>query len=347
MVPLPTDIVLCIGEYCNRNELCMLSLLSKASCDGIAPSLYHDVILRNRKSIDSFCNAIINGRVALRNYPRTVSFSPRVTPIKTLNALSPQMRQALALMIDLADLTLALPSKIVKAIFRDARFGFTLRRFSCPLIAHTKFNRFLLEQSMIQDLVILGDVRGKINLETLIRNPDGNLLPNLEFVSANYDTLSALIPGRPTRHISTGTALLAVPHFQTFGATLAQSSTPIHSLSVCICCAPFLLGAVVNHLFESLNENQVFPRTLSMALVFPENTPSDRRMVYPHIQECLQLMKIGDLDGLEVLEISARDCPCPLKTEFHCIANEVALLPCWTGSCPSLRQVILFGKPLE
>ncbi|CAE6455431.1 unnamed protein product [Rhizoctonia solani] len=281
MAPLPIDIVLCIGDYCNRNELRALSLLNKATCGGIAPSLYHDVTLGNRKSIDSFCNAIINGRVELRSYPRTISFSPRITPIKTLNTLAPHIRQALALTTNLADLTLALPSKIVKAIFRDARFGFTLQRFSCPLIAQTKFNRFLLEQPMIKELIVLGDVRGKTNVGTLVRNPDEDLLPNLDFVSANYDTLSALIPGRPIRHISTGSALLGVPQFQTFGDTLARSSVPIYSLSVCISCAPFLFGAVVNHLFESLNENQVFPRALSMTLVFPERTASDPQMVCP------------------------------------------------------------------
>ncbi|CAE6356817.1 unnamed protein product [Rhizoctonia solani] len=347
MVPLPVDIVLCIGEYCNRNELCVLSLLSKATCDGIAASLYREITLGNRKSIDSFCNAIINGRTELRNYPRTLSFSPRTTLIKTLNTLAPHIRQALALTINLTELTLALPSKIVKAVFRDARFAFKLCKFVCPLIPQTKFSRFLREQYMIKDLVILGDVRGKINVGTLIRNPDENLLPNLEFVSANYDTLSALIPGRPIGRVTTGTALLGIPHFQTFGATLAQSSVPIHSLSVCISCAPFLLGAVVNHLFESLNENQVFPRVLSMTLVFPERTPSDPRMLYPHIQECLQLMKIGDLEGLEVLDISARDSPCPLTTEFACIVNNLSLIPLWKNLCPSLKQITLFGEHLE
>ncbi|KAG8701306.1 hypothetical protein FRC11_012272, partial [Ceratobasidium sp. 423] len=230
MTPLPVDIVLCIADYCNLHDLCVLSLVNRAICDGIAPSLYHYVTLRNRRSIDSFCNAIITGRVELRTYPRTIVFSPRITPIKTLNILAPHIRQALALTTNLVDLTLRLPSKIVKAIFRDARLSFTLNRLACPLIAQTKFNRFLLEQSAIKELVILGDVRGKINVGTLIRNPDGSLLPNLDTVSANYDTLSALIPGRPLKHISTGTAILQVPHFQTFGATLAQSSVPVDSL---------------------------------------------------------------------------------------------------------------------
>ncbi|CAE6457795.1 unnamed protein product [Rhizoctonia solani] len=346
MSSLPTDIVLCIADYCKLHELCMLSLLSKAICAGIAPSLYHYVTLRNRKSIESFCSAVVNGRPELRNYPRTVVLSPKKTLIKTLNALVSSIRQTLGLMTGLGDLTLALPSKIVKAIFRDAHLSPTLRRLSCPLVAQTGFKRFLLEQSMITDLIILGDVRGKINVGTLIRNPEDSLLPNLESVSANYDTLSALIPGRPLKRISTGSAILNVPHFQTFGATLARSSVPIHSLSVCISCAPFLLGAVVNHLIESLNENLVFPRTLSMTLVFPEKTSADQRTIYPHLQECLQLMKIGELDGLEELEVSAQDFPCPL-TEFHRIAHEVALLPCWTSLCPTLKQVTLFGRPLE
>ncbi|KAJ1299798.1 hypothetical protein OPQ81_000697 [Rhizoctonia solani] len=347
MTLLPTDIILCIAEYCNLKELSVLSLLNKAVCDGIAPSLYHYVTLRNRKSIDNFCNAIINGRPGLRNYPRTVAFSPRITAIKALNILAPHIRQALTFMTGLVDLTLALPSKIVKAIFRDPRFNFTLRRLSCPLIPQTKFNRFLLEQSVIQELVILGDVRGKINVGTLVRNPHENLLPNLESVSANCDTLSALIPGRPVKYINTGSAILNVPHFQTFGAILAQSSAPIHSLNVCISCAPFLLGAVVNHLLESLTENQVFPRALCMTLVFSEKTPSNPRMVHPHIQECLQIMKVGDLKGLELLEISAQDCPCPLAVDFHRIAKELALLACWKGLCPSLNRVTLFGESLD
>ncbi|KAH7319528.1 hypothetical protein B0J17DRAFT_685918 [Rhizoctonia solani] len=347
MAPLPVDIVLCIADYCDTYERCTLSLVNKATCDVIAPSLYHYVTLRNRKSIDSFCNAIINGRLELRGYPRTVAFSPRITAIKALNILAPHIRQALAFMTNVVDLTLALPSKIVKAIFRNAQLCFSLRKLSCPVIAQTKFNRFLLEQSMIRHLVILGDVRGKINVGTLIRNPNENLLPNLECVSANYDTLSALIPSRPLKHISTGSAILNVPHFQTFGAILAQSSVPIHSLSINISCAPFLLGAVINHLFESLNENQVFPRELSIAIIFPEKISSDPRMVYPHVQECLQRMKIDSLDGLEVLEISARDCPCPLTTEFHCIAKDIALLARWSGLCSNLKQVTLFGKSLE
>ncbi|CEL58542.1 hypothetical protein RSOLAG1IB_12148 [Rhizoctonia solani AG-1 IB] len=279
MINLPTDIVLCIVDYCKLHEICMLSLLNKATCVGIAPSLYRSVTLKNRKSIESFCGAIVNGRAELRYYPRAVAFSPKKTLIKTLSTLVLHIQKALGLMTSLVDLTLALPSKTVKAIFRDAHLSSTLRRLSCPLVAQTGFKRFLLEQSMIADIMVLGDVRGKINVGTLIRNPDGTLLPNLESVSANYDTLTALIPGRPLKHISTGSAILSVPHFQTFGATLAQSSTPIHSLGICISCAPFLLGAVVNHLIESLNENRVFPRTLSMTLVFPENTSTDPRMV--------------------------------------------------------------------
>jgi hypothetical protein len=58
-------------------------------------------------------------------------------------------------------------------------------------------------------------------------------------------------------------------------------------------------------------------------------------------------MKIGELDGLEELEVSARDCPCPLKTDFIPIAHELSLFPCWTGLCSTLKQVRLFGKPLE
>jgi hypothetical protein len=257
----------------------MLSLLNKAACAGIAPSLYRSVTLKNRKSIEIFCGTIVNGRTELRYYPRTVAFSPKKTLIKTLNTLVLHIQKALGLMTSLVDLTLALPSKTVKAIFRDAHVSPILCRLSCPLVAQTGFKRFLLEQSMITDIVVLGDVRGKINVGTLIRNPDETLLPNLESVSANYDTLTALIPGRPLKHISTGPAILSVPHFQNFGATLAQSSAPIHSLSVCVSCAPFLLGAVVNHLIESLNENRVFPRTLSMTLVFPENTSADPRIV--------------------------------------------------------------------
>ncbi|KAF8732522.1 RTA1 like protein, partial [Rhizoctonia solani] len=347
MSPLPTDIVLCITEHCQLNQLCTLSLLSKATCGVIAPALYRYVTLRDRKSIESFCNAIINGRTGLRSYPQTVAFLPKKTLIKALNALVPHIKQALGLMNALVDLTLGLPGKIIKAIFRDAHPSHSLRRLSCPLVAQAGFKRFLLEQSMIKELVVIGDVRGKINVGTLIRNPDEKLLPNLESLSANYDTLNALVPGRPLKTISMGSAILNVPHFQTFGAVLSQSSTPIASLSACISCAPFLLGAVVNHLIESLNENQVFPHALSITLVFPEKTSADHRAVHPHVQECLQLMKIGQLDGLERFEVSARDCPCPLTVEFHRIAHEIALLPRWTNLCSTLKEVTLFGKLLE
>ncbi|KAF8671478.1 hypothetical protein RHS04_08374 [Rhizoctonia solani] len=319
----------------------------KATCGVIAPALYRYVTLRDRKSIESFCNAIINGRTGLRSYPQTVAFLPKKTLIKALNALVPHIKQALGLMNALVDLTLGLPGKIIKAIFRDAHPSHSLRRLSCPLVAQAGFKRFLLEQSMIKELVVIGDVRGKINVGTLIRNPDEKLLPNLESLSANYDTLNALVPGRPLKTISMGSAILNVPHFQTFGAVLSQSSTPIASLSACISCAPFLLGAVVNHLIESLNENQVFPHALSITLVFPEKTSADHRAVHPHVQECLQLMKIGQLDGLERFEVSARDCPCPLTVEFHRIAHEIALLPRWTNLCSTLKEVTLFGKLLE
>jgi hypothetical protein len=279
MAPLPTDTIRCIADHCSLRDLCKLAAINKELYGVFTPMIYVKVRLVNRKSIDIFCNAIINGRLELRNYPRIISFSPRKTLIKVLYALSLLIRQTLLLTTNLVDLTLSLPSKVIKIIFRGAQYQFVLQRFSCPLITNARFSRFLLEQYMIQDLVILRDVRGTINVGTSIQNSDRRLLPNLCCISANYEMLRSLIPGRPIISVSTGVSLLEVPHFQTFGAILAQSSAQIHSLSVCISCAPFLLGAVTNHLFETLEENHVVPNNLAVTIVFPERMPLNSHLV--------------------------------------------------------------------
>lgn len=267
---VPEDLVRCIADYSCHSELGTLAALNSYFYYILTPNLYANVKLESKRRIKLFCETLVYGRTHLAEYPRIISFSPRRVVVQVNHTFSHLIREALLRTVNLVDLELSLPSKAVKTIFRDVRYQFELHRLACPLVSSSKFSRFLSSQPTIQELIVLRNIRGSVTVGTSIRNIDSKSLPRLSSVSANLETLLALVPQRPLIKVDTGLSLLSRSQFGAFAEGLTRSSASVETVGATLLCDLAACMQQIEGFIDSLQSHRVDPKRLFISLLSAE-----------------------------------------------------------------------------
>jgi hypothetical protein len=269
---LPIEVILHVSSYCSSSQLCTLVRLNTALCHTLTPAIYTDIRLESRRATEKFSDTLACGRSHLKTYPRSIYINPKRTTTKLLHPTAHSIRQALLLTVNLHDLTLSLPSKAVKTILTNIQYPFLLRRLASPFISSREFPRFLHSQQKLEELVVLRNMRGTVTVRTSIRNLDLESLPRLQSVSADLESLLALVPGRPITQVSTGSSVLCSGDYHAFAALLSQASAQPEVIEVSSYCAWVASPCDIGDLACALHYYHIQPKSLTMNIVFPEST---------------------------------------------------------------------------
>ncbi|KAG8774793.1 hypothetical protein FRC12_001827 [Ceratobasidium sp. 428] len=357
---LPTEILLLIAGYCSRSQLCRLVFLNSRFYNALIAAVYSDVTLESRRLVEKFSHTIAHGRSILKDLTQSLNINPKQTTVKLLYPLANTIRQALSHMTSLRNLTLSLQHKAVKSIFRDASYPFSLTRLACPAISGREFYRFLHSQVLLEELVVLRSVRGGITVGTVLRNVNSESLPRLQSVSASFETLAALIPGRPVTRVSTGPAALGPGDYDTFASSLSQSSAQMNVVDLSI---SYLWTTTVlsnsSRLFASLHRYSVQPRHLIINLTLPDILHTRDPTIwhryasdmledfYAAILNCLEHLDLSAFRRLEIFEITQRQGLTIWIKRNRPFSEEQLVLEAMKRSVPSLKTLSLFGLEIR
>ncbi|KAG9087035.1 hypothetical protein FS749_003214 [Ceratobasidium sp. UAMH 11750] len=357
---LPPEIVLSVASYCSRAELCTIASLNSGFYGALISDIYANVRLDSRRLVERFSNTMIHGRPHLRSLTLFLYISPRQTTVKLLHPLANSIRQALSHITSLRDLTLLLQHKAVKSIFRDAKYPFSLVRLACPAVSGREFSRFLHSQLTLEEFVVLRGVRGGVTVGTIIRNINSESLPRLESVSASFETLATLVPGRPVTKVSTGPATLSPGDYETFASSISRSSAQVDVVDLSL---SYLWATTVlsnsSRLFAALYRHSVQPKHLTINLTLPEILNTQDPIIwhkyasdmledfYPAILNCLEHLDLSMFYRLESLEITQRKGLTVWIKREQPFREEHLVLEMMTHSISSLRALKLFGLEIQ
>ncbi|QRV78861.1 hypothetical protein RhiJN_06876 [Ceratobasidium sp. AG-Ba] len=357
---LPPEILLAVCYHCSHAELCALVLINHDFYTMLIPEIYTHVKLYSRRTIESFSDALVNGKSNLKTFPRSIYIYPKQLATKLLFRLANSVRQALSQTTNLRDLTLLLQYKAVKSIFRDITYPFHLTRLACPAISGRDFSRFLQKQNSLEELVVLRSVRGGITVGTVIRNLIPDSLPRLDSISASHETLAALIPGRPIRCVSTGAAALHPNDYELFARSLSQSTARVGAVDVSL--SYLWINTALSSpegLVAALSNYSVSPKRFTVNLILPEplctqnpvlwqqHMPEALNHLYKSILDALGGLTLSTFQSLEALEIIQRQGLTIWIKRPVLPTLERILFEKLKNSCSTLRSLTLFDLTLE
>lgn len=238
-VSLPPDLVRSVAEYLqdDRKTLVSLCFLDKESFNLVIPLLYKSIRLHTIKSIQQFCNTILQSERNLGIYPTSIQFSPEDPSDEQLCHLIDPVQNILCQSPNLTDLVLEIDITSLPKLYQRLRSNppsFSLHQLTCFFVPDYLLY-FLSTQPFIHSLTI-----HESHLPLLsyyIRTaPPSSFLPRLQRITANALTIHALLPGRPVSYVDTGSAILTSGTARIFCESLRGSSAPggVESVSVCV-----------------------------------------------------------------------------------------------------------------
>ncbi|KAG9078093.1 hypothetical protein FRC06_008537 [Ceratobasidium sp. 370] len=263
------------------------------------------------------------------------------------------LRKVLSNTPNLQSLGLLVAPSIIESALRDLRCPFVLTRFTCLFSCGKELFRFLANQTTLEELVFSAEGRAiPITGEDPLANFNSRSLPRLESVSANLNTLSILIPGRPVNKARLGASRLTNANHESFARVLSQSTVQLDvvELSSDLAGATLLLSND-DGLLPALRRYHIQPRQLTLNLIMPKyHYPQGAELYQDHYLSILNALRDLDLDGftrMETFEIIQRLGPTSWVTQDQPFVQEYSILETMNQTCPSIKVLNLFGLEIQ
>ncbi|KAG9092129.1 hypothetical protein FS749_015982 [Ceratobasidium sp. UAMH 11750] len=262
-----------------------------------------------------------------------------------LNHLATPVQLALQHIPNLSHLVLHLDTPSTISLYSALHFrppSFSLRLLSCYVTTPTHLLAFLSIQPGITHLT-LHDPRLALRPSGIRSIPPADL-PNLTSVHANPLTVHALVPSRPVSCVDSGSMILFNATTYLFCEALRGSTAPggVEDVSVCIPKTKFWTGASD---FITRLAGVCGSSLKRLKLQMP-----DLRVRALDLGSYVVLIEVlaASLNGFTQLQhfqfggANANISPIIVVEDL----GNVGTLAFWTGQCPSLRSVTLFGANL-
>ncbi|KDN34805.1 hypothetical protein RSAG8_12140, partial [Rhizoctonia solani AG-8 WAC10335] len=195
----------------------------------VTPILHENVILDGYHALINFGKTLETGRPILRQHPRSLQLSCSSYFTESFNRV---IKQLLMRVPNIVDLHLKFDSLTMRYLLKELRYPFKLLRLSMNPYKDATFVKFLKTQPEIRHLTLTSNqFNFSYNLTqewSEVTSPlEPDILPNLESIQSDTESISFLVPHRPITSVS----ILGSQEDFHFHQILVKSSAPLERLT--------------------------------------------------------------------------------------------------------------------